>query len=136
MLGRCPSVLVVDDDPGIRDMLHHALQLDGHHVSEVRDGKAAWQVIKAHRPAVVVIDVMMPGMDGLELCRRIKAVDKETKLVIYTAGMATETEALAAGADAYIHKGQPVKALRDSVKRLMGGTGPSAGPLRALPAPF
>jgi two-component system response regulator MprA len=125
---------VVDDDPAIREMLRHALQLDGHNVAEVKDGKAAWQVIKAHRPAVVIIDVMMPGMDGLELCRRVKAENKEIKLIIYTAGMATEAEALAAGADAYVHKGRPVKALRDAVRRFAGGAGPSTGPLCALPA--
>ena len=136
MVGRRPSVLVVDDDPAIREMLRHALQLDGHSVAEVKDGKAAWQVIKQHRPAVVVVDVMMPGMDGLELCRRVKAEDKEIKLIVYTAGMATEAEALAAGADAYVHKGRPVKALRECVNRFTKGAGPSAGPLRALPALF
>jgi CheY-like chemotaxis protein len=117
-------------------MLRHALQLDGHHVTEVKDGKAAWQVIKAHRPSVVVVDVMMPGMDGLELCRRVRAENKDIKLIVYTAGMATEAEALAAGADAYVHKGRPVKALRDCVNKFTKGAGPSAGPLRALPALF
>lgn len=67
------TVLVVDDDPHIRDLLTFALQKAGLATREVADGEAALADIARHRPDLVVLDINMPRMDGIEVCRRIRA---------------------------------------------------------------
>ncbi|TMD46872.1 MAG: response regulator [Chloroflexi bacterium] len=119
MLGTPLEVLVADDDQDVRDMVRTALQLDGHHVLEAPDGRTAWELIVARRPALVVADVEMPGLDGLELTALIKANGyHETKVIVFTGGMATDKEAQIAGADAYVTKSAPLSELRALVSRL------------------
>ena len=67
------TVLVVDDDPHIRDLLTFALQKAGLATREAADGEAALADIAAHAPDLVVLDIDMPRMDGIEVCRRIRA---------------------------------------------------------------
>ena len=67
------TVLVVDDDPHIRDLLTFALQKAGLATREAADGEAALADIAGHRPDLVVLDINMPRMDGIEVCRRIRA---------------------------------------------------------------
>jgi len=104
-------VLIADDDPDIREMVRTALQLDGHAVLEAPDGQTAWKLIVANRPVLVLTDVQMPGIDGLELTALIKANGyDETKVILFTGGMATEWQAQRAGADAYVTKSAPLPA--------------------------
>ena len=115
-------VLIADDDPDIREMVRTALQLDGHPVLEAPDGQTAWELFVANRPALVLTDVQMPGIDGLELTALIKANGSdETKVIVFTAGMATEWQAQRAGADAYVTKSAPLPELRAAVSRLYPG---------------
>jgi len=119
LLGTPLHVLVADDDPDIREMVRTALQLDGHHVLEAPDGRTAWNLIVANRPALVLTDVQMPGIDGLELTALIKANGyHETKVIVFTAGMATAWQAQRAGADAYVTKSAPLQEVRAAVSRL------------------
>ena len=114
-----PAVLIADDDPDIREMVRTALQLDGFHVLEASNGQTAWELILARRPVVVLADVQMPGIGGLELTARIKAHGyHETKVILFTGGMATEKQAQMAGADAYVTKSAPLSELRAAVRRL------------------
>ncbi len=115
-------VLMADDDPDIREMVRTVLQLDGHTVLEAPDGQTAWNLIVANRPALVLTDVQMPGIDGLELTALIKANGYgKTKVIVFTAGMATERQAQRAGADAYVTKSAPLPELRAAVSRLCPG---------------
>jgi len=115
-------VLIADDDPEIREMVRTALQLDGHPVLEAPDGQVAWKLIVANRPALVVTDVQMPGIDGLDLTALIKANRyDETKVIVFTGGMATEWQAQRAGADAYVTKSAPLLELRAAISRLCPG---------------
>jgi len=112
-------VVIADDDPDIREMVRTALQLDGFHVLEASNGQTAWELILARRPVVVLADVQMPGIGGLELTARIKAhAYHETKVILFTGGMATEKQAQMAGADAYVTKSAPLSELRAAVRRL------------------
>jgi CheY-like chemotaxis protein len=112
-------VLVVDDESDVRTMLRTLLELDGHSVLEADDGDAAWKLVGTHRPAVVVADVRLPGMDGLELCRKIRKNGlRNVKIIVYTAGMATREDAEKAGCDAYFLKTDPLPRLREAVNRL------------------
>jgi len=124
-------VLIADDDPDIREMVRTALQCDGHHVLEAPDGQTAWELVAARRPVVVLADVQMPGIDGLELTALIKANGyRETKVILFTGGMATETQAQIAGADAYVTKSAPLSELRAAVRRLCPGRAQGGTELR------
>lgn len=114
-----PPVLVADDDPDVRSMLRTLLELDGHEVLEAKDGEQAWQVCLETQPSVVVADIQMPGIDGLELCRKIRQSKHSTdiKVIVYTAGMATAEQARSAGCDEYFLKTDPLPRLRDKVRQ-------------------
>jgi len=113
-----PPVLIADDDPDIRTMVRMLLELDGHRVLEAKDGTSAWEMIQAHSPAVVVADVQMPGLTGLQLCRKVKDSPLNSiAVIVYTAGMASREESLLAGCDGYFLKTDPLPTLRDAVRR-------------------
>ena len=116
------TVLVADDDPDIRAMVRMLLELDGHKVIEAKDGSSAWELIQSHRPAVVVADVQMPGLTGLQLCKRVKESElRATSIIVYTAGMASREDSLAAGCDGYFLKTDPLPQLREAVRRMYDG---------------
>src|SRR5437899_1172740 len=118
-VGDLPPVLVADDDLDVRTMLRTLLELDGHEVMEAADGHEAWKVCIQFQPSVVVADIQMPGIDGLQLCRRIRAskYSPDIKVIVYTAGMATPEEAKRAGCDEYFLKTDPLPKLRDKVRQ-------------------
>ena len=112
-----PPVLVADDDPDIRTMVRMLLELDGHRVLEAKDGTSAWEMIQRHNPSVVVADVQMPGMTGLQLCRLIKdSPHRAVHVIVYTAGMASREDSMSAGCDGYFLKTDPLPNLRDAVR--------------------
>src|SRR5205807_10487101 len=84
-----PPVLVADDDLDVRTMLRTLLELDGHEVIEAKDGHEAWKCCVDYQPAVVVADIQMPGIDGLQLCRKIREsrYSPDIKVIVYTAGL-------------------------------------------------
>ncbi len=86
-------LLVVDDDPSVRALLCDVLGLEGHVVTEVADGYAALRALAAARPDCVVLDVRMPGMDGHEVLRRIRASTGglELPVVMLTAAVDDDT---------------------------------------------
>ena len=69
-----PQVLVVDDDPHIRQLLVFALEKAGLSAREAEDGEAAIAAVTRERPDLVVLDINMPKLDGLEVCRRLRAM--------------------------------------------------------------
>jgi two-component system OmpR family response regulator len=71
-----PVILVVDDDPSLREVVTFALRKAGYAVVEAADGAAALVQFEASRPALVVLDVLMPELDGTEVCRRIRAISR------------------------------------------------------------
>lgn len=102
------EVLVVDDEAHIREMLALLLGLHGFSVREAEDGREAWEKIADHPPDVIILDVMMPHMDGITLCRKLRAKPETAHLpVIMLSGkthMGAEEEGLAAGANYYMWK--------------------------------
>ncbi|MGH9021731.1 MAG: response regulator transcription factor [Acidimicrobiia bacterium] len=115
---RC--VLVVDDDPVLRKVVRAVLEADGFRVIEAPDGFAGLAVAAAERPPVIILDVMMPGIDGVEVCRRLD--HRASKVLMLTAlgDAATEEASLAAGARAYLTKPFSSMQLLDSVEALLG----------------
>src|SRR5215218_2751695 len=117
-------ILVVDDEPAVREAIDRALRLDGYRTELAPDGSAALQQLAAVPPDAVVLDVLMPDVDGLEVCRRLRAAGDRTPVLMLTARDAVDDRVagLDAGADDYLVK--PF-ALR----------GPRARPGRARGAP-
>jgi two-component system response regulator MprA len=99
-------VLVVDDEPGVRESVSSALRFAGHEVSVADDGVIALDLVRADPPDVIVLDVMMPRMDGLETCRTLRAEGHRLPVLMLTArdGAQNRTAGLAAGADDYLVK--------------------------------
>ncbi len=96
-------MLVVDDDDMIRRLLRAVLETDEFDVVEAPDGEAALRLVGERRPAVVVLDVLMPGLDGVEVCRRID--HDGVKVVVVTGGdKRLERRCRDAGADAFLAK--------------------------------
>jgi DNA-binding response OmpR family regulator len=100
------EVLVVDDDRGVREALQRGLSLEGFAVLEAGDGAAALAEIEARLPAVVVLDVVMPGMSGVEVVRRLRAQGRTLPVCILSARDEVDDRVagLAAGADDYVVK--------------------------------
>jgi len=112
-------VLVVDEHAATRQMVQTALELDGYQVLKAGGGDAAWNLIHEYRPAVVVAHVWMPGIDGLELCRKIKAHDtlRQVKVIVYSVGITSEDEAKQAGCDQFFLMTSALSGLREAVGR-------------------
>ncbi|HEY3735701.1 MAG TPA: response regulator transcription factor [Streptosporangiaceae bacterium] len=99
-------VLVVDDDPDVRDSLGLALRCAGYHVTTAGNGADALAVVSRSPVDVIVLDVLMPTVDGLEACRRLRVRGDATPILVLTARAAVEdrVSGLAAGADDYLVK--------------------------------
>ncbi len=100
------SVLVVDDEPAVRASLERALALRGYRVELARDGADALDQLAERAPDVILLDVMMPGLDGFEVCRRLRSVGDRTPILLLTArdALRDRVEGLDAGADDYLVK--------------------------------
>jgi DNA-binding response OmpR family regulator len=99
------DVLVVDDDPTVREVVVSYLRAAGHQVREAGDGKAALGTVADARPDIIVLDLMLPGIDGLEVCRRLRR-QGNVPIVMLTAlgGEADRVVGLELGADDYVTK--------------------------------
>ena len=101
-----PRLLVVDDEENLRSMLRAALRHHGFEVTLAADGREALDLLAETRPDLVVLDVMMPGLDGFEVCRRMRAGSDATPVLFLTARDGTEDKVrgLKLGADDYVEK--------------------------------
>lgn len=100
-----PRILVVDDEPQLTRVLLRSLTAKGYDVRVAADGEAAWQTFRVWRPSLVITDLAMPNMSGLELCRRLRATSDLPIVVLSVRGEEkTKVEALDAGADDYVTK--------------------------------
>ena len=99
-------VLVVDDDPDVRDSLRRSLTFEGYQVTEAADGAQALGAIAAARPDIVVLDLQMPVLGGLETCRKLREQGDDVPVLMLTArdGTRDRVTGLDAGADDYLPK--------------------------------
>ena len=114
-------ILVVDDEPTVRENLRIGLEFEGYSVAVAEDGVAALAQVGAAAPDLVIMDVMMPRMDGLTACRRLRARDPATPILMLTARNATgdQVVALDTGADDYLTKPFDFDALLARVRALL-----------------
>jgi two-component system OmpR family response regulator len=118
---RIPQVLVVDDEPNIRDLVQVALKFHGCSVTTAGSGKDALRQAESTRPDLIVLDVMMPDMDGFEVCRRLRAAGNEVPVIFLTArDTSSDTvTGLAIGGDDYVTKPFSVEALVARVRAVL-----------------
>jgi DNA-binding response OmpR family regulator len=115
------AILVVDDDPNALDIVRTFLESRGYRVATAHDGNEALALLESVGPSLVLLDVMMPGMDGWEVARVIKNHPKfgDTRVVMLTArsDFTDKHEGLRAGADDYIVKPIQLRELGERVER-------------------
>src|SRR5580658_6267016 len=127
------TVLVVDDEPIVRDVIVRYLRRDGFAVLEAGDGERARELIETCDPSLVVLDVMLPGIDGLELCRWIRGRSDLPVIMLTARGEeADRIVGLELGADDYIAKPFSPRELTARVKAVLRR---AAGPLTAQQEP-
>lgn len=117
-------VLVVDDDKSVRESLVRALELEGYIVRSASDGAKALDAIKDEQPDVIVLDVMMPSVDGLTVCRVLRAEKNKVPILMLTARTETSdrVQGLDAGADDYLPKPFALEELLARLRALLRRT--------------
>lgn len=118
-----PRVVLADDHPHVLGAFRRLLGFSCEVVGSVSNGRDAVEAVMTLRPDVLVADLMMPGLDGLEVCRRVKQAAPETAVVIVTAFDDAEMQkvALEAGASAFIPKPAAADALERTVRQIFAG---------------
>jgi two-component system response regulator MprA len=122
---RAMKVLVVDDEPAVREALDRALRLDGFDVDVAADGREAIRRLAGAGADAVLLDVLMPGLDGLEVCRRMRDTGDRTPVLMLTArdGVGDRVAGLDAGADDYLVKPFALDELLARIRALLRRTG-------------
>ncbi len=117
-------ILIIDDEPDTIELIQAAFKRTGCQVLGAMNGPIGLQLAREHIPAIILIDLMLPGLDGFEICRRLRDDPRTTHIprVILSArnSQADQTDALAAGADRYMVKPVKIKFLLGLVEGLIG----------------
>lgn len=116
-------ILVVEDDPSYRSYLELRLRRDGHETRVVPDGTAALEALEEYRPTILITDLLMPGMDGLELSRRVRSRSDCENLPILVLSSADESSAIGEvvglGLIWYLRKGAAWESFRRTLRNLI-----------------
>jgi two-component system response regulator MprA len=122
-------LLVSDDDPAVRQALERALRFEGYRVELAADGADTLAQVARLKPDLVLLDVMMPGLSGLDACRRLRAGGDHTPVLMLTArdALPDRVAGLDAGADDYLVKPFALQELLARVRALLRRTGPPLG---------
>ncbi|MCW2786621.1 MAG: response regulator transcription factor [Marmoricola sp.] len=124
-----PHVLVVDDDRAVRESLRRSLEFNGYTVSLAQDGAEALAGISTISPDAIVMDVMMPRLDGIETTRALRSVGNHVPILVLTArdAVGDRVEGLDAGADDYLTKPFALDELLARLRALLRRVSPEAG---------
>lgn len=119
------KILVVDDEPAVRRAVERALKYEGYEVAQACDGVEALEMLARESIDAVVLDVLMPRLDGLELCRRVRAAGDHTPILMLTAreAIGDRVTGLDAGADDYLVKPFALQELLARLRALLRRTG-------------
>jgi two-component system, OmpR family, response regulator MprA len=129
MIPDMARVLVVDDEPAVRRALERALRLENHDVELAGDGEEALDALATKPADVVILDVMMPRLDGLEVCRRMRQAGDRTPILMLTARDAIDdrVNGLDVGADDYLVKPFALRELQARLRALLRRSGDGTG---------
>ncbi|MEU0282753.1 response regulator transcription factor [Streptomyces sp. NPDC006195] len=122
------KILVADDEPEVRAAVEDALTIEGHEVRGASDGLATLSAVAMWQPDAIVLDVMMPVLDGLAVCRRLRAMGDRTPVLVLTAlnQVSERVDGLDAGADDYLVKPFALDELTARVRALLRRVAPAA----------
>lgn len=114
------TILTVDDDPHIRELLHLYLRREGYESIEAADGKEALRILEVEKVQLAIVDIMMPNMDGYELCKEIRS-DYDIPIIMLTAKgeIGDKEKAYIAGTDDYVVKPFEPKEIMFRIKALL-----------------
>lgn len=115
------QVLVIDDDASIRFLVREELALDGHRVTTAEDGLTGLRAAEEVLPDVVILDLKMPGMGGLEVLRRLKSAHPCLPVFLFTAYGDFRDDASGSGADGYFIKSPNLEPLKEAVRTAAKG---------------
>ena len=115
------KLLVVDDEQAVRESLRRSLRFNGYEVLTANDGLEAVETVRAENPELLILDVMMPNMDGLEVCRTLRSEGWDRPILVLTArdGVSDRVSGLDAGADDYLPKPFALEELLARVRSLV-----------------
>ncbi len=127
-------ILVVDDDRAVRESLRRSLSFNGYSVALAQDGLEALDLIASDRPDALVLDVMMPKLDGLEVCRQLRSTGDDLPILVLTArdSVSERVAGLDAGADDYLPKPFALEELLARMRALLRRTTPDDGESPAM----
>jgi DNA-binding response OmpR family regulator len=123
-----PRIMIIDDDPDFQEFLSMFLELEGYQVSAAFDGVSALEKIDADTPDLILMDVLMPQMDGFEVALNLLARGKNAPPVIFVSALGDDAQirrGLALGAVHYITKPLEIVELLDTIKGVVGPPGGS-----------
>jgi CheY-like chemotaxis protein len=121
-----PTILVADDEPEVRSLILALLEDEGYRVVVAANGRAALEVVERRRPDLILMDVMMPMMDGREAARRLHERPESASIPIVLMSAVTD-DALQPGVQAFIAKPFDLDCLLDTIDRLLDDADPEAG---------
>lgn len=113
------TVLIVEDDSNQRALYHEELSDEGYRVVAAADGREALTLAREHRPDLVVLDINMPGMDGLDTLSHLLEINSRLPVVINTAYASYQESFTSWSADAYLVKSSDLSEMKQVVKRLL-----------------
>jgi CheY-like chemotaxis protein len=125
------SILVVDDEEAIRLLYREELREAGYQVDVAADGGEALRMVQQSRPDLMTIDIKMPGMDGLELLRRVREIYRDLPIIICTAYGDFKRDFGTWASDAYLTKSADLAELKGKIRELLGGAQPGEKTSRA-----
>jgi len=114
------TVLIVDDEVHIRELYRSELEDEGYAVQLAASGKEALEIVEESPPDVILLDIQMPGMDGIELLEKLLGRDKGIPIILNTAYSHYRDDYSTWGADAYVVKSSDTSKLKAEIKRLLG----------------
>jgi len=112
-------ILVVEDDEPLRSLYQYELEEEGHEVIIAEDGKTALKRLEQSSCDLIILDLVMPEMDGLEVLTKIASLPKKMPVVIHTAYLQSKGEIFPGLADAYLTKSSDLSLLKSTVKKLL-----------------
>jgi DNA-binding response OmpR family regulator len=119
-------ILLVDDDDGLRDLYEEELVEEGYEVLTAKNGKEALKRLERDKPDLVVLDIVMPKMDGMEALGRIIGKDKAIPIILHTSHPGYQEDFMSWAADAYLLKSTNLTELKEKIRELLEQRIPSS----------